>query len=151
MLASSGCRVQPQATGSIATNRDDPRIRIALEGLNGFGRGIFDVVEATTGSIQETPMRDGQNYTRQIDMVEVHATIRYVRDLTVPTREEIRARVGDPGWTLEGSLADIDHLLVLGAGEHKQGSQQSLDVQAALRRTAAGPEFHTLEPMGPRQ
>lgn len=124
---------------------------MAVEGLREFGQGIFEIVAVAPGDEQDKTFVDGQKYTRHIHMVELKGVVRYTADLIVPTREELRAAVGGPGWTLEQSLRDLDRLLTLGAGLHSAGSTQEIYVRAALGRRQAGWYFRTIETIGPKE
>ncbi len=150
----AGCTTPAWASDVAAAARDGsaPALaEIAVQGLRDFGRGIFEVIAVTAGGERDETHVDGQKYKRHIHIVELRATVRYTADVTVSTREELRAAVGAPGWTLEQSLLELDRLLTLGPGVHSVGSREELHVQAALGRRQAGWYLRTIEAVGPKE
>ena len=145
LVAGTGCLRDTEVTDPKPLTPEDPKVALALAGLRAMGGESFEVIEARPERGWEVALVDGQDFVRRLYLVELAGRLRYRRDVLVPTREQLNARVGDPDWTLESSLADLERIDVLGAGSHAAASEQSFECNAVLDYGPSGWRFRNMD------
>jgi len=88
----------------------------ARERLAQRGEGLFKVGEITGVEGFEFSLIDGFLYKRKLVALHMNVQLEFLRAYQVPTRAQLEAGIGKPGWNLERLNIELNQMVLLRQG-----------------------------------
>lgn len=141
LLAASAC-ASPERERDRSTPLDDAAraqlARDASAGVRALAADRFEVLDLQTGAAHRVDLVDDFGFHNRLVFLDLTARVRFLRPLHVGDKDELAARLGAPGWTVEETERDLNLLDVLGRGDRAAGAEETLSCAAAFEDLEPG-------------
>ena len=146
LAPSAACHRAPETTGTPVDA--DTRARFAREGeeaLRKLGTGQFEVLAFRPGEVKPLVFVDDFNFHSRYQALDADCQLKWLRDVTVPSKGDLIHRQGAPDWTMEESEDGIERMSALGDGLHKAGAVENRSLAAVFADLEPGFRYAGLD------
>lgn len=113
--------------------------------LREFGADDFTVLAFRAQEGQRVDLTDDFEFHNRLYFLNFEAKLRFLRNYTVRSRQEIAARVGAADWTPEETDRDLERIDLFEAQTYKTGAEVKLSAAAAFDDLEPGWRFDRLD------